>query len=230
MTAFTWSFSKVDNFETCAKKYYNYSVAPKDQRVVDQDTDNIKWGNEVHDAMRDAIKKVKPLPEYMLPYQPWVDRVLAGPGDLMVEQKLGLSQDLSPCPYFGPTIWYRGIVDVARINGKVGLAIDWKTGSPKDNSVQLGLMALCLFQHYPSLVAVRTDFVWLKLDPNDPAATTMQVFKREDMPAFVSSLLPRVQKLEWAHKNSEFPPNPSGLCVRYCGVVSCPFHGKGNRQ
>jgi hypothetical protein len=229
MSKFNWSYSKLDGFETCAKRYYNYSVAPYEQRVKDTDTDNIKWGNEVHDALRDAIKGGKALPEYMVPYQPWVDRVLSGPGELFVEQKYGLTHDLSPCPYFAPNFWYRGIADVVRIDGPVGLAIDWKTGKPKEGSVQLGLMALCLFQHYPRLTVVRTEYVWLNEDPNTPEATTTKVFRRSEMPEFVAKLLPRVQKLQWAHDTSTFPPTPGGLCVRYCKVVSCSYHGKGSK-
>lgn len=223
---FVWSFSKLDNFETCAKKYEAYMVS---KSVVDTDTDNIKWGNEVHDAMRDALLRKAPLPVHMAPFQVWVDRVLAGPGDLLVEQKYGLDSNLSPCPYFAPVIWYRGIADAVRIDDSVGLAIDWKTGRPKEGSVQLGLMALCLFQHFKTLRAVRTEFVWLKEDPNSSDASTQKLWRREDMPGFVSELLPRVQKLEWAHKTNTFAPTPSGLCVKYCKVVSCPFYGKGNK-
>jgi hypothetical protein len=222
---FSWSFSKLDNFETCAKKYAAYSVF---KTVKDDSTENIDWGNEVHDAMKLACLGTQPLPEHMKPFQPWVDRVRAGPGDLKVEQKYALDSQLSPVPYFAPTVWYRGIADVVRVHGPVGLAIDWKTGNPKEGSVQLGLMALCMFQHFAELKVIRTEFVWLKEDPSSPDATTTKVFRREDMPKFVSELLPRVSKLEWAHKNQEYPPKPSGLCIKYCKVVSCPYHGKGS--
>ena len=219
--SFNWSFSRLDSFETCAKKYYEYSVA---RSVKDDSTENLDWGNQVHDAMRDALRSKTPLPEIMKPYQHWVDRVIAGPGDLLVEQKYALDTNLSPCPYFAPVVWYRGIADAARIYGKVGLALDWKTGKKKDNSMQLGLMALCLFQHFAQLDVVRTEFIWLQSDE-----TTPEVFYRKDMPKFVAELLPRVQKLEWAHNTMTFPPTPSGLCVRYCKVASCPYFGKGNK-
>ena len=226
--SFTWSFSKLDNFETCAKKYYEYSVA---KTVKDDSTENIDWGNFVHDAMRDALRKVKPLSKDLEPYQAWVDRVLAGPGELMVENKYALDQTLSPCAYFAPIVWYRGIADALRVDPPVALAIDWKTGKPKDNPTQLGLMALCVFQHHANIKRVRTDYVWLQEDPNNQAkCVTQHIWRREDMPAFVSEILPRVQKLKWAHDNMTFPPTPSGLCVKYCKVVSCPFHGKGNRS
>ena len=227
MGTFSWSFSKLEGFETCGKRYYEYSVA---KAVKDTDTSNIVWGNQVHDALRDALKVGTPLPPEMAPYKVWVDRVRSGPGELMVEQKYALTHDLSPCPYFAPVVWYRGIADVVRIWGEVGLAIDWKTGKPKKGSVQLGLMALCLFQHFPKLQVVRTEFVWLNEDPKSADATTQVLFRRADMQKFMTDLLPRVKQLEYAHQTMTFPPRPGGLCVRYCQVTSCPFFGKGNRQ
>ena len=222
--SFTWSFSKLDNFETCAKKYEAYSVS---KSVKDDSTENIDWGNEVHDAMKAACLGLKPLPEHMAPYQPWVERVLAGPGELKVEQKYALDHMLSPVPYFAPTVWFRGIADVVRTNGPVALAMDWKTGRPKEGSLQLGLMALCVLQHLTEVRLVRTEFIWLQEDPNRKEATTSKIWRREEMPKLVSEILPRVQKLEWAHKTQTWEPNPSGLCVKYCKVVSCPYHGKG---
>jgi hypothetical protein len=225
--SFAWSFSKLDNYETCPKKYEAYSVS---KSVKEDSTENLDWGNEVHDAMRDALKKVKPLPEHMAPYQPWIDRVLSGPGDLLVEQKYAMDKSFSPVPYFSPSVWFRGIADAIRINDEVALAIDWKTGRRKEGSIQLGLMALCLFQHFSKLQAVRAEFVWLQEDPtNIEAATTKEIFHRSYMQQFVAELLPRVQKLQWAHDTNTWEPKPSGICVKHCKVVSCPFHGRGNR-
>ena len=73
----------------------------------------------------------------------------------------------------------------------------------------------------------RLAFIGLALT-NSKDATTQKIWRREDIPAFVAQLLPRVKKLEWAHQTMTFPPNPSGLCIKYCKVVSCPFHGKGS--
>jgi hypothetical protein len=226
--SFTWSFSALDNFETCARKHYAYNVA---KTVKDDSTENIDWGNYVHDAMRDALRKIKPLPSDLVPYQIWIDRVLAGPGELQVENKYALDQTCSPCGYRAPVVWYRGRADALRLDAPLALAIDWKTGKPKDNPTQLGLMALCIFQHHANVKLVRTDYIWLQEDPRDPEkCTTQRVWRREDMPGFVSELLPRVQKLKWAHDTQTWAPNPSGLCIKYCKETSCPFHGKGNRS
>jgi hypothetical protein len=227
MAAFSWTFSKLDNFETCAKKYYAYSVA---KSVADTDTENIDWGNKVHDALRDALKENKPLPDIMAPFKVWVDRVKAVPGDLLVEQKYALNSGLNPVPWFAPAVWFRGIADVVRIHDEFALAIDWKTGKKKEDSIQLGLMALCIFQHFPKVKAVLTEFVWLKEDPADIAnATTDVTYHRAAMAKFFAEVLPRVQKLHHAHQTMAFPPKPSGLCVRFCKVTECPFYGKGTR-
>ncbi len=218
MGALVHSWSKLEAFETCPKKYYEYSVA---RSIKDDDRSALEWGNEVHDMFRDALKQGRALPETMLPFEHWVQRVRDAPGELFVEQKYGLTRDLSPCPYFSPVVWYRGIADAVKINDDVALAIDWKTGKKKEGSDQLGLMALCVFQHFSKVKAVRTEFVWLQSDEH-----TTQVFKRP-MHDFIMEIMPRFQKLEWAHAHQDFPPTPGGLCKRYCKVVSCPFHGKG---
>lgn len=225
--ALPFSFSSIDNYETCPRKYYSYSAAPKHLRVKDQDTSNIDWGNAVHDAMKNALESngAVPLPPEMKPFQKWVDRVLAGPGELFVERKLGLTDDLSPCAYFAPVAWLRVIEDVIRIYDTVGLALDWKTGGKKDAPEQLGLAALALFQHYPQLQVVRSEYVWLRDDD-----TTPHVYRRSDMSAFMSALMPRVNKYVEAHRTGTFDPKPGGLCKRYCKDTTCEHHGKGNSR
>jgi len=224
--SFTWTFSKIENFETCAKKYYEYMVA---KSVKDTDTENLDWGNTVHDAFRDTLKGKKELPDFLKSYQPWIDRVHGKPGDLYVEQKYGITSDLSPCPYLAPVVWYRGIADVVRVWDDVAYAGDWKTGKRKEGSIQLALMALCIFQHFPKVKVVCAEFIWLQEAFGDPKAITKKTYRREEMVVLMAEIMPRVQKLEWAHKTMTFPPNPSGLCMKYCEVVSCPFYKKGNK-
>jgi len=226
--AFTWSFSKLNAFETCPKKYYHYSVVDKAKRIIDR-SDSMDWGEKVHGALEVAIQNGTPLPTSMEPWQKWVDMVRTAPGETFVENKYGLTQDLSPCEYFAPAVWYRGKADVVKVSGIVGHAIDWKTGKRKEEgSIQLGLMALCVFQHHPGVQVVFTDYVWLNEYPPDD--TTRQVWKRSGMKTFVSDVLPRVKRLEAAHETNTWEPKPSGLCVKWCKVTSCPFHGKGSRS
>jgi hypothetical protein len=93
-------------------------------------------------------------------------------------------------------------------------------------------MAQCIFSHYPEVMVVRSEYVWLKEE-----CTTPEVFKRNDKVKATgdtliehwTDLLPRISKLEAASKSLTYPPKPGGLCKKYCVVTSCPFYGKGAR-
>lgn len=216
-----WSYSKLKNYETCPKRHYEIDIL---KSVKEDESENLAWGNTVHDKMAKACSGAAPLPAEMGMYQRWVDLVREGPGQLFVEQKYAITRDFRATTYFGRDCWFRGIGDVVRIDGPVALILDWKTGKVLEDSVQLMLMAQCLFSHFPVLKRVRSEFIWLKEDCSTP-----EVFTREEIAEQWRELLPRVAALETASKTLTYPPKPSGLCKKFCPVTSCPFFGKGGR-
>jgi hypothetical protein len=219
-----WSYSKLKNYETCPKRHYEVDIAKTYVEEATDDPDSaLNWGNRVHDTLAGVLTgKVSALPPEMRSYQRWVDVVLAGPGQLLVEQKYAITRQFAPTQYFAKDVWYRGIGDVVRINGPVALVIDWKTGKILEDSVQLMLMAQCLFSHYPQLKRVRSEFVWLKED-----CTTPEVYDRQEVANNWVGLMDRVNMLELASKTMNYPPKPGRLCRNYCPVQSCPFYKKG---
>jgi hypothetical protein len=102
----------------------------------------------VHDALAQALKGEAELPVEMQQYAAWVDRVKRGAGKLYVEQKYAINRQFQKTTYFADDVWYRGVGDVVRIAGNLALVLDWKTGKILEDSVQLMLMAQCLFSHY----------------------------------------------------------------------------------
>lgn len=216
----SWSYSKLKNFEVCPKRMNEIDLL-KNYAEPEDPNGPLAWGNRVHDALAKALKG-EPLPTEMSMYQSWVDRVLRGSGALLVEQKYAINRQLQKTAYFANDVWYRGIGDVVRIAGDIGLVLDWKTGKILEDSVQLMLMAQCLFAHYPDLKYVRSEFVWLKDD-----CTTPELLSRQEVAQQWVELLPRVAQMEAAAQKDHYPPKPGRLCKRYCAVTSCPFHGKG---
>jgi hypothetical protein len=218
--SFSWSYSKLKNYETCPKKHYHLDVI-KD--IKEEESENLSYGNTVHTVMHHYLAKGTIMPPVLEPtLKPWADKVKAGKGDLLVEQKYAITKDFGPCDWFAPVAWYRGIGDVVRVNGPVALIVDWKTGKIIEDSVQLALMAQCVFAHFPEVQVVKSLYVWLKED-----AETSEVFKRADMPGIWNNILPRVRQLEEAYKTTSFPAQPSGLCRKWCPVKSCPHFGVG---
>ncbi len=222
---YAWSYSKLKNYETCPKKHYEVDIAKTHSEAKSDDPNTpLNYGNRLHEQIALAITTRQPISAEFKEYQPWVDRVVAGPGQLLVEQKYAITRDFGPTTYFAKDVWYRGIGDVVRIDGPVALVLDWKTGKVLVDSVQLMLMAQCIFSHYPEVQLVRSEFVWLKDD-----CTTPEVFTRQEVADNWVSLMERVNQLEMAHKLQDYPPKPSGLCRSWCPVVSCPYHGKGGK-
>jgi PD-(D/E)XK nuclease superfamily len=223
---FSWSYTKMKNFEACPKRHYNVDIV---KSYKEEEGESLLWGNAVHKALSARCGKGEPLPKSMQIYEKWAERVTSG-GNVLVEQQMAIDTNLSATDWFDsdakknghPLPWYRGVADVLKIAGPVALAIDWKTGKVLDDAPQLALMAACIFAHHPDVQKIRTEFVWLKED-----ASTRQDFRREDMAAFWRSIHPRVEALENAHKTSDYPPKPGHLCRSYCPVRSCAHCGKG---
>jgi hypothetical protein len=214
---FTWSYSRLKNFETCPKRNWHMDIA-KD--VKEDESDALLWGNEAHAILAKRLSKKVPLPPGFGGYEKWCRRIESIGGELYVEQKLGLTRAFGPSGYFDRGIWFRSIADAMVLKGAVAYAGDWKTGKVLNDSVQNVLVAACVFAHRPEIRAVHTEFIWLKDD-----TTTPQVIHRGDMPAFWATMLPRVAALERAHNLTEYPATPNRLCRRWCAVTSCPHHG-----
>ncbi len=214
--SFSFSYSKLKNFETCPKRHYHYEIK-KD--VKEEAGEALLYGNTVHDLLAKRMEG-EPLPKHFEHLEKWAQRVLVGGGTILAEQKLAITEDFGPCEWFAKNAWYRGIADVIKINGPVALAVDWKSGKIKEDGSQLALMAACVFAHHAEVQRIRTEFVWFAED-----ATTRADFSRDDMVGMWKGLLPRVTLLRNAYEKQDFPPKPGGLCRRYCQVVSCPHHG-----
>ena len=216
---FSFSYTKLKNFETCPKRHFHYDVA-KD--IVEPEGESLQYGNAVHEALANALIGKADLPNHLKTFQPWVDQVLNTKHDkLLVEQQLAITNEFEPCEWFGKDAWYRAKTDVVKITGRVALAIDWKTGKIQEDGSQLALMAQCVFAHHPEVQKIRTEFVWLKED-----ATTRADFARDDMAKVWAGILPRVKLLQHAHETTTFPPKPGGLCRKWCSVTSCPHQGR----
>lgn len=214
---FSWSYSRVKNFEVCPKKYFEVDVA---KNWPEEDNDQLLFGNKLHKAMADRLAKKTPLPADLITYEEDAVRVENMSGKLLVEQKLAITKDFGPCDYFARNAWFRAQGDVLRLGERVAYCGDWKTGKVKEDSVQLALVAACVFAHHPAMQVVMTEFIWL----NEGSATP-KVFKRSEMPTFWANFLGRVRDLEQAHKTTTFPAKPGGLCKRYCPVRTCPHYG-----
>ena len=216
---FSWSYSRLKNYETCAKRSYHYDIQ-KD--IVEPSTPQLDAGNELHEHFEARVKKNTPLPLGFGHFEPLLARIIAAPGVTYGEQKLAITSAFTPVGFFGKGAWLRIVVDCAKVDGDFATVFDWKTGRPSEDMTQLQIFAAVMFHQMPTLQRVRSALVFVNHDKIERAE-----FVRDDLPEIWSEILPRVRKLEQARKTQEYPPKPSGLCKKYCSVTSCPFHGRG---
>jgi hypothetical protein len=216
---FAWSFSSLTGFETCAYRYQQINLL---KLFKEAKTTELDWGDTVHKTLAGVMLGQLALPDEMKAYAPWVAKVKALPGKLYVEQKYAMDKEFKPTGYFDANVWYRGIGDVVKVIRNRAVIVDWKTGKVKADSVQLMLMAQCIFSHFPEVEEVYTMYIWLKED-----AQTVEIYTRQDVADSWLGLFERVQSMEKAVKTNNFPPKPSGLCRKHCPVASCQFYQKG---
>lgn len=237
---FSWSYSKLKNFETCPRRHLEIDLS---KRVKEDDTEALKEGNAVHDLLAKAIGTddndkreprdrivTRPLPEARQDLQGWVDyatQYRARGYAVNTELALAIDKNFQPVPWFDGRdnpgrAWYRAKVDVAAIHkGGLAHAIDWKTGKVKEDQPQLALNALVIFSHYPHVKRVTTEFAWIGYDDNTP-----ETFEREKRSEIWAGIYPRVLRLARAYETRSYPENPSGLCKRWCPVVACQHNGR----
>jgi len=218
--AFSWSYSKLKNFKTCGFRYQKIDHEKKYQE--DFTGEHLQWGKQVHTAFEKRVRDGTPFPKGMEYFEPMVENLVNASGKILVEQQLAIRKDLTACDWFAKDTWFRSIADYLRIDGRVALAIDYKTGKIIEDSQQLALIAECVFAHYPQVDAVRSEFWWLKDD-----AATRGDFYRSKRKETWARVLPDVMTLEQAHLTMNFPPKPSGLCRKHCIVKECKHHGVG---
>jgi hypothetical protein len=213
MRPFTWSYSALTAFETCPRRYFLTRISKQAQEVQTKET---LWGNRVHKAMELRVGRGTPLPEDMKDYEKIAAPVAAQRqtgAKIAVEQKLALTANFRPTEYFSKNVWLRSVADVILEKKDSAVVLDHKTGKKKPDSQQLKLSAAVVFATKPYIQKITCSFLWLTDGSN-----TTEKFEREDAPGIWQDFAPRVKRMEEAIKLQKFPPNPSGLCRKWCPV------------
>ncbi len=213
-----WSYSALTAFETCPRRFYHTRVA-KD--IIEPETQALTWGNAVHKALELRAKEGQPLPTGMDHWEPLIAKILAAGGEVFTEKQIALDKNFTPCDWFAPQVWVRGVVDIGVVKDSLIVAMDYKTGKPKSDSDQLQLFAALLMAYFPECDTVKTGFLWLKTNGIDQAR-----FERGDLADIWNRFLPRVAALESAHRTESWPVRPSGLCRSWCPCVQCEHNGR----
>jgi len=169
------------------------------------------YGERVHKAFEEYIKDGKELPPAFEHYRAFVEPVTKFNGEILVEQKIGMRRDFSPCGFFDKDVWFRGIPDYLCVNRETGVARvgDWKTGKSARfaDTSQLELMAAMIMQHYPEITKVKGALLFV-VAKNIIKAD----YSRDDLPEILSKWAGYANQIEDA---TVWNPKSSGLC-KFC--------------
>ena len=214
-TNLTHSFSSIKMYENCPKRYYHQRIT---KEVQDTGSDATIYGERVHEALEHRLDKKVELPSESKAYEPLCKSIEGMGGTLQVEQKLTLSENLTPTTWWEKDAWLRSILDVLIIFEDEAIVMDWKTGKRRPDFSQLEMFALQVFSHYPNIKKVKSTFVWLK-----DLSLDSHTYNRIDADDLWVKLLSKTERINQSLINNNWPPKPSGLC-RFCPAKNiCEF-------
>jgi len=214
--AFAWSYSAVDMYELCPKKYYHLKVA-KD--VKDSDSSWSEEGKVVHKALKERVVDDVALPLPLRHMEPMAHRFALHSGEKHGEIQLALDRNFQPCGWFDKQVYVRAVIDLLIIRGDTALIVDWKTGKVRPKYDQIKLSAAVLAKQMPEIKSFSLAFVWVNY--KEVSAMKMHV---DDMDEVWADYLERATAIEDAIKTTDFPATEGYLC-KYCPVKACPHNG-----
>jgi RecB family exonuclease len=240
MKPFAWSYSKLKNWRTCPRRHNEIDIK---KTFKEAKSSQLVWGDHFHHEIANRLATRKLMQPNMQQYEPLAQRYDAVSQALEtkphVELQLACDRAMKPTGYFATDVWVRAKVDLLILKPPVAMVVDWKTGAMKPDSEQLALTAAVIMAHHPDVEWVITKYVWIG-EPKWPETiehyhrapsryeirngTTYAMHNVQDLWRNIGG---DIQAMEKAHATGEYPPNPTGLCRRYCPVTTCEFHGKG---
>jgi len=213
-----WSHSALNSYENCAYKHYVTRIA---KTIKDVFGPEAQEGTKIHERLENRLLKGVPLSGLMKEYEDLCRAIEKAAGELHPECKFTLTREMKPTTYYGKNAWFRGIIDVLKVNGKSAWIGDWKTGKVKNDYDQLELFAGVVFIFYPEVMEVKANYIWTKTRELSPT----QVYTRDMLHEIWGKYIPRAMALEQAAAEGKWPTNVTGLCKSYCVVNAlgkCP--------
>lgn len=215
-----WSFSRLNSFETCPKKFWHESVR-KD--IPFEESEAMRYGKLVHKALELRVGKGTPMPLNLRHLEKYAKLLSNAKGDKLTEQQLAIDNNFEPCDWFSKQTWCRAILDLAIVKGSHAVVFDYKTGKISSDFTQLRLAGVLLMLHMPELQTVELSYLWTK---EKKITKYEQTLTRDDIKKVVLEMMPRIKKYERAHRMESFPARPGFLCKNWCPVKVCPYHGE----
>jgi hypothetical protein len=223
---FTWTYTKLRDWLICPRKHNN----TRKKLFPEPTTTALAEGDAMHRAFQRRVQSSMTLPTAYTHLKDWGDDAakLMHPLQItMVEKEIALTRDLKVTGYFDNNVWTRMKIDLVKLfpnkTGKsmVALLVDYKSGMPKDDIIQLAIYSQGLFSAFDDLIGIRAEYWWVKIKDK-----SHEMFERKDMDELWAELNPKLAEMERAYIEDNFPAKQNGLCKEYCPDWTCSFNGK----
>lgn len=218
MADFAWSYSKLESFENCPKKFAAESITKTSPFT---ESEASRYGKFVHKCFEDRLVIGKQLPLDLTQHEPIMKKLSEAKGESLGEQKLALTVDLKPTGYFDPDVWLRGVIDFTKLSEDRVLVVDHKTGKMKEGNDQVELMLAMLICYRPEIEWGTGAYYWTKTRK----FTSTGLLSRADIQFMWAGYMPRVDRLYEAIEKSNFPAKQNYLCKNYCNCTECAYYG-----
>jgi PD-(D/E)XK nuclease superfamily len=207
------SFLQINDYLTCPKKFNHRWIAkdcPKEQKSFQQ-----SHGINEHEVIKKRLKLREPLPPGYEHLDTVCKQIEESDGDKDVELGLGCDGHGNPCGFFDDRCRLRVRIDLCVIRPPLAVIVDWKTGKPWEDPLELRLQALLLKIHRPDITAVNGFYFWLK--QNRPGVTYQLTDLWPQVVGWTKSIRFRIDNNDW-------PPDDNPLCP-WCPVTKdmCKF-------
>jgi hypothetical protein len=232
MRAKAWSFTGLEQYNSCPKQYNEVRNLKK--YPYEANTPEAIYGRYAHKAFEDRQATRVELPEDLKHHEAFMQRMEAWPGDcFFTEQQCALDRTLKPCSSQAwDTVWWRGVIDYTKVNYLTQSAkiVDYKTGArfnkrgdSKAKPKQLMENALWTFAMYPDVEVVDAFFYWTQDVGSAKEPTDRYVWTRDQIPELWQEHVPSLTAFRESYVKDSWPAKKSGLCNGWCPVEDCSF-------
>tara|TARA_R110000822_G_scaffold4398_6_gene18932 strand:+ start:2149 stop:2817 length:669 start_codon:yes stop_codon:yes gene_type:complete len=217
-----WSYSSLNTFKQCPKKYYHLKVL---RDVKDTGSSATVYGSEVHKAAEEFMRSGTPVPKKFAFMDPVLKSLSNIRGEKLCELELGVAKTetgYAPTGFSDEGAWWRGIADLVILDGEKAYSVDYKTSKSAKyaDTKQLDAVAAALFTNYPQLKVIKSALAFVV--SRELVTKDHHVAMRD---AYFASFNPDLDRLAGAEKSGVWNATSSPLCG-YCPVTSCEHYRK----
>ncbi len=217
MKPLAWSWSRLNTFEQCPKKFYLQNIS-KELKYVQ--SPQAKRGEELHTKLEDAARRMRGgtlgggFPGDIFHMIPLLQALIKGADEVIIEEgsseveKYALDDEFNKVSYFAKNVWLRFGIDLGVKRGSKAIIVDWKTGKNYGYNDQLKLMAAILMEViWPDVDEVTACYIYI-----DQKETSKRVFKREDLDDMWDDLIDRAYQITKARDTNNWPAKKNNFC------------------